>query len=663
MYPRDRSGSEYVCDIDRVLEPAEIVLQEDLESLRRTYSEEERIEFWNRIRSAYVSFIRKCSTKVSRDVVRHVKGRYRLAMLLLAASFKLNGEGQESIINMFKPEEYRLLLDFEEFKIFDNIDVETIVEFIKRREGKVYELVKKYYDRQYNALDQHWAPLMGDLIRAIEERYRERRKKIEEAVVRYVRRYGLIETVSEIEEAVKKILEAGEFKKKLEEELRRKILEEYRVDEMKEKIALLEEEREKLLDTLRRIEDSAASGISEVKALAMELEKTRQEKERLLGMYEEVSTKLSLVERELEEARRKLREKEEELNRLAERYRDNAGVVEALNAEAETLRSLVSRLTSEVEEYRRLLSAVNQQKQFLEKRLSEVESALRGETEGRLITSEEAAALREAYLRRVSYKASSPTRIVTIYDPRYGRNVVIKSWDERSIYVSNTESPAKTKGLVLVKRKGLIFKTRDIVLEAIVKLHDESYALKNYDTKPVTLAEIVEILEKKVPDAERENYYQILVIASPTGFTSKAIEYIAGDDMYKTFVSKNTTLYLVDLVTGETYMNKADPAAISNVDIVKPELPEEEIKKIMDYILSEDAAVKATANSPAEPMLLASDIVEATGIKDQAVIRTALTRLEKEGWGKVIYVKERDVTAFKYSPKALRTIASRNKPV
>ena len=660
MYSYEKTESEDVCDIDRILGPASIVLHEDLESLRRTYSEEERVELWNMIRSAYKSFMYRCSTKLSQDMIRFIKGRYRLAMLLLAASFKLNGENQESIINMFKPEEYQLLLDFEEFKIFDNIDVDTIVELIRRREGRVYELVKKYYERQYNALDQHWGPLMGDLVRAIEERYRERRRKIEEAVIRYVKRYGLIETVSEIEEAVKKILEIGEFRKKLEEELRKRMVEKYRIDEMEEKIALLEEGREKLLDTLRQIEDSVVFGTSEGRTLTAELEEARQEKKRLVSMYEEVATRLSLVEKELEEIKQKLREKEDELNKLAERYRDNAGVVEALNAEAETLRSLVSKLSSEVEKYRKMLEAVNQQKQFLEERLSEVEAALRGEIRGRLITSEEAAALGEAYLRRIDYKASGE---VTIYDPRYGENTVVRNWDERIVYTSSSVSSAKTKGLVLIKKRGLIFKSHDIVLEAIVKLHDESYALKNYDTKPVTLAEIVEILEKKIPEVEKENCYQILVIASPTGFTNKAIEYVAGEEMYRTFVSRNITLYLVDLVTGEVYMNRADPAAVNNAYIVKPELPEETIKKVIDFILSEDAVLRAITNSPAEPMLLLSDIAEATGVKDYAIIRTALMRLEEGGWGKAVYVEERDLTAFKYSSKALRTIASQNSSV
>jgi coenzyme F420 hydrogenase subunit beta len=45
-------------------------------------------------------------------------------------------------------------MDFEEFKVFDSLDIDTIVEFIKRREGKVYELVRKYYGIAKKVVEQ-----------------------------------------------------------------------------------------------------------------------------------------------------------------------------------------------------------------------------------------------------------------------------------------------------------------------------------------------------------------------------------------------------------------------------------------------------------------------------------------------------------------------------
>ena len=655
--PPHPSGAD-VCVLDEIVKPAEMVLQEDLESLRRTYSEEERVEFWNMVRKAYKDFMLGCSTRFSPEVVRLVKGKLRLAMLLLAASFKLNGEGQESIIRMFKEEEYRILQDFEEFKIFDSLDVDTIVEFIKRREGKVYEAVKKYYDRQYNALDTAWGPLMGDLLTAFENRYRARRKKIEEAVVRYVRRYGLLETVSEIEEAVRKVLEAGELRRRIEEEVRRKVLEEYRVNEMRERLATLEEERERLYEHLRRLEESATSGVKEVATLAAELERVRAEKERITKLYEEMVRRFEDLQAELLKAREELAAKQAELERLSTQYSQHAGAAEALRAEAESLRNAVESLRAQAEEYRRMLEGLRTEKALLEERLREVEAALRGEVEGHVITSEEAEALAEAYLRRVAFKASPPKSGVGIYDPRSEEVTYVKEWDERRTYtLSEGEVGAPvSRGLILVKRKGLIFKRRDVVVEAVVMLHEDSYASKGFDTKPVTLAEVVEEVRRRVEDAESNGYYSIIVVASPTGFTPKAIEYVAGKEMHRTFVSRNATLYLVDLLTGEVYRSPADPAAERNEWLVKPELPEEAVRKVMDYVMSEDAVLTATASSPAEPMLLASDIATKSGVQDWAAVRVALARLEEQGLGKVI-VAEGGVTAFKYSPKALTRVS------
>jgi len=653
------SHNDLECDINIILETINIVLHEDLESLRRIYTEGERVELWNRIISGYKKFVQNCLTKTSREIVDIVKHKYRFAMLMLAASFKLNGEKHNEIISMFKPEEYELLLDFEEFKIFDHLDIDAIVEAIKRHDERIYGFIKRYYEKQYHTLEIRWGPLMGDLVKAFEERYKERRKKIEEAAVAYVKRYGLIETMYEMEEAVRKVLEAGEFKKRLEEELKRKI-DEYNVDMLKKKIVLLEEERESLFKVLERIENSVTITSAKAMTFAAELEKSRIEKERLLKMYEEVSYKLAVVEKELEEAKSKLEQKEEEFRKLMEKYHAYAGAAEALRAEAESLRNTVSKLSNEAEEYKRMLKTITEEKKFLEERFREVEAALRGESEGTLVTSEEALAIGESYIKRVKYKVTQPNAVITIYDPRHEKEVNIPKWDdEKDIILSGMDSPVKNRILILTKKRGILSRSPDILLEAIVKVHEESYASRGYDSKPVTLAEVVELMKDKSREAEEKDCYEILVIASPTGFTRKAIEYVFGEESYKTFISRNVTLYLVDLATGEVYMNKSDPAAIHNVHIVKPELSEETIKKIVDYVLSENAIVHAMRSSPAEPIVLVSSIAEGTGINDEAIILQALARLEKDGWGRKIYIKDEGIIAFKYSPQSMSKVMSK----
>ena len=625
-----------MCDPDKYTRIVEVIFREDLESLSRTFSVEERVELWNELRSAWKKYLMECAPSVPRDIDRITRGKFRFAQLLLAATFKFNNEGYENITKMFREEEYEILRDFEEFKIFDNLSVDDIVEFIRRREGKVYELVKKYYEKQYNILDRSWASLIGDLAYVFNIRYKDRRKKIEDAVIEYVRRYGLVTTVSEIEDAIRKILEAGELKKKIEEEVRKKIEIELGMPALEERLKILEEERSKLLRRLKELEEKYIAEVTSKAELMSELERLRHEKETLLESHKVLEEKLRTVEKELAKATRELRAKEEELVRLRQEYSANRGVMEALQAEIETLRNMVRELSSKAEEYRRLLDRVSTEKQKIESRLLEVEAALRGESEGHLITSEEARGFEELLIHRIMLKVGGKN--VTVYDPIKGVRRRIDKWDEVLRYdltgsYTRQELP-RGKGVVLIKKRGLIFKKKDIVVEAVTLVHHEAYEERGLDAKPVNLAELLDLLSSRVDEAEKGNYYHILIVSSPTGFTKKALDYIGGSEFHKNFVARHITVYLVDPLAGVIRRNPADRAAEENEELARLELPEERVRKVMDYMLSREAYSKALQLSPASPFIRLDQIMEATREKPE-IIRYALSKLEEQGYGKV----------------------------
>ncbi len=644
------SGS---CNPDTYLGIAEVVLREDLESLSRTFSVEERVELWNELRSSFKKYLLECAPSLPRDIDRIIRGKFKFAQLLLAATFKFNNEGYEEITRMFRDEEYEILRDFEEYKIFDNLDVDDIVEFIRRREGKVYELVKKYYEKQYNMLDRSWASLIGDLAYMFNTRYRDRRRKIEQAVIEYVKRYGLLTTVSEIEDAIKKIMEAGELRKRIEEEVKAKLEHELGIPVLEEKLKYLEDERNRLLRMLEELEEKYRSELASRAEIQAELEKLRREKDTIMKDYLALADKLRSVKEELERATRELRAKEEELERLSKEYTANKGVVEALQAEVETLRKTVNELSSQAEQYRRLLEAVTTEKEKVESRLQEVEAALRGESEGHLVTSEEAMGFEELLVHRILLKAGNG---LEIYDPVRGRHRRISAWDEVLHYELVAPGPEnkglpRGKGVVLAKKRGLFFKKKDVVIEAVTLVHPEAYREKGWDTRPVNLAELLDLVGSRVDEAEKGNYYHILVVSSPTGFTKKALDYIGGSEFHKNFVAKHVTVYLVDPVTGTITRNPADRAAAENEELARLELPEERVEKVIRYVLSREAYGKAMQVSPASPFLRIDQIASATG-EEPEIIRRALSRLEQQGYGKVKHSPS-GVAAFFYNPSAI----------
>ncbi len=643
-----------VCNPDDYMDVVKVILREDLESLRRTFTVEERIELWNQLRSAWKKYLMECAPRVPKDIDRLVRGRFRFAQLLLAATFKFNNEGFEDITRMFRDEEYEILKDFEEFKIFDNLSIDDIVEFIRRREGKVYELVKKYYEKQYNMLDRSWGNLIGDLAHVFNERYRKRREKIESAVIEYVRRHGLLTVVSEIEEAVKKILEAGELRKRIEEEVRRRIETELGIPALEERLRLFAEECDKLLRKLneleeRYLEEKYREEIKIRTELESELERLRREKESLLESHRVLEEKLRLVEEELIKAMRELGAKEEELSRLSREYSTNRGVVEALQAEIEVIRNMVRELSRKAEEYRRLLDRVSTEKQKLESRLSELETILRGESEGHLVTSEEARGFEELLIRRIVLKIGSGN--VTIYNPVKGSRRTIDKWDEILHYElakpSTRSGVPRGKGVVFIKKRGLVFKKKDVVIEAITLVHPEAYEERGWDSRPISLAELLDLITSRVDEAEKGNYYHVLIISSPTGFTKKALEYIGGSEFHRNFVAKHVTVYLVDPLTGSITRNPADRAAEENEELARLELPEERVRKVMSYVLSEEAYSRALQTSPAAPFLRLDQIAEATK-ESPEIIRHALGKLEAQGYGKVMRSRS-GVMAFFYN--------------
>lgn len=631
------------CNPEDYMDIVEIVMREDLEGLARTFSTDERLEFWNEIREAWRRYIRQCAPKLPPAVDKLVRGKFRFAQLLLAASFRLRGEDYPHITGMFREEEYRLLEHFESLKELDHYSVEDIVEFIRTRRGRVYEIVMNYYKEQLHLFDEKWGPLMGDLAKVFSERYKERRRKIEDAVVEYTRRHGLLTTISEIEDAVKKVVEAGDLRRRIEEEVRAKVLNELGLPALEEKLGMLEEERRRLLERVRELEERILEEKEEKSRIAAELERLKAEKGSLAQGQSMLEQRLREAEERLREAMEELARKEEELRRLAEEKSSNRAAVETLTAEAETLRRLVEEYKARAEEYREALERLRTERDMVESRLQELESALRGETEGHLVTEEDARAMENAMVSRIRKKLGDGA---VIYDPIAGKAREVK-WS-RVEYVSIAEEGdglPRGRGIVLEKKKGLLRRKREIVVEAINLVHRDAFKEKGWDSRPVSLSEVLDLLEARIDQAEKGGYYHLLVVSSPTGFTRKAIEYLDSDSFHRNFTAKHVTLYLVDPVTGSVYYNRGDEAAEANREIAEPLLPEERVRRVIDYLESDEARNLAYANSPVAPFIRLDQIARKTG-EPAEVVRRAIALLEAQGKGRVMATE--NTVAFFY---------------
>ncbi|MCE4610767.1 MAG: hypothetical protein F7B17_02205 [Desulfurococcales archaeon] len=422
-------------EVERRLKLARAIVGSDLEDLQRMHHESERLEWWNRLYSLSQWFFEECYADLDREVARTYSGLIRLAQLMIAATFRREGSYPD-IVSRFREEEYEVIEAFEAFKIFDNLSVDEIVEFIERREGKVYELVKMYYEKQFDVLERSWAPLIGALAHAIAMRYAERRRKIEDAVVAYMRRRGLSGFILEIEDAVKRLREAEELRAQGGGALR----------EAEEAIA--------------RVEEALSRG-------------DVREAERRASVMEEVEARI--------------RELEERLEDLSMRITENVRgqLAEALRAEAEALRAELERLRRERERLEEARAAV-------ELELERLRADAGAGGEGRLATSEDVAAL-IPMLEKVRLRLDEGFRL---YDPLRRSELKPGSW--RVERVESPLGDFMVRGYRLVRLEGIIFKKPRTVVEVLAVYPRELSLEKSVSKRPVGLQVVADLLEERV---------------------------------------------------------------------------------------------------------------------------------------------------------------------
>jgi len=566
--------------VERYLWHAESVLREDLDSLSREYSVEERVELWNKLREAYRDYVEDCAPRLDRELDRAVRGKMELAMLMVAASLKRDGVEIPGVTDRFSSREFEAIEYFEKLKSLDHLSKDDIVELLERRRGEVYRLIREYYDRQYHLLDNigDWSDIRGNLARSIAAHYRERRRKIEEAVREYMSRRPLTAFLDEIVDTAEKTAElTGRAMEALE----------------------------KAENAVAKAEDALASGSPPS-----------------TGELEKALNGLRSVRGQLEEA--------------LENVRD---------AKSNARGAARSMLELEESHVSRTLEAVDKRIREMERILEELKLAAAAleeeESRGRRVSWEEAWGLEEAITRRLAQKIRGSH---TIYDPRSGKERRVK-FENIEYTMLDPNSKPRGLGVKATAFRGLLRRRPDVIVESLFAVHIGSYRLRGYDDEPVGLNEILTILTPRLETAEEEDYYHILVIHSPTGFTGKAVEYVSSPGRLGG-ASPNLTLYLVDPVLGEVYYNSQSSAAKANRWVAEPLIDDEKVNKVLSYLESVEAYRKAL-ETPGAPMLLEEEVADELGV-EKYIVRIAFERAARKGLGRIV-TSGSGSTAFTYT--------------
>jgi len=646
----------------------DVVLDEDLAALQRL-PERTRIERYNEIKGKEESFVwefgQECPDFLTDAETDRVRGRFRLARLLVAASFY--GDDGDTVPRAmgddFIDAELQAVVDFDRYKQFDALTESQIEGKIRRMEGEVYDLVTEYTSTQIADMDElvENPDVQQDLIERLVARYETRREKIRHGFFVYVETHGLEHMVEAIEEAVTAVTDAADERERIHEELQSELHDlAETVDER------LDRQHRELESELQALEGQLASEQVDPETLREELERVTTatasadsgeegsdadsvtgELSARIDRTTELGQRIEVEIEDLEAVRESAREE------AAAELRDEAVALvedelDELREQRTEIRQEVDRLERERDRVEAARDSLEQRQERLQERVDQVERSFdaEGGIEGDdVVTATMARVLELDYLGRFDISMSDVETIRTRdgefdvpegywggrSERRSDRATVVSLLDggDPEEYPTNALSRYEiTSGRYL----GLS-STTETMIEARVLADLEAFATNGFDASPATLEDLLSVVNEAVYAAEEGDHGYLLAVASPTGWSDRVREQVASDDLARSRYSERVSLCLVDLQDGSLVYDDTDPVVRENAALFAPPVDDERVEACIDLVRRE------YVDNVAHESVLLADIVDDHGF-DAPVVKRAFNRLEDEGAGEQLYLDE-----------------------
>ena len=572
-----------------------------------------------------------------------------MAKLKLIISFLDNGERCPA--HSFTEDEMTFMRGFEELAVIGRLSVGELVEYFKRAKGRERGLVKIAFEavtRGYNVVDEivRRGDIPKDLANAFKRVYRDRILKMEETARRYIEKYGL----PAVEEDISSILaESEKERKEIIESLNQRLS---GLEARLEEGEALKEEKGRLEGTLRGLEREVVEKEAEKEALISRLSEIEEEKRETWERFNKLENSWAASRAEIESRTRALDAREMELKEAEEREKEGLkeAARRAFEDELVNIRMLKGELEKKEEGLRIEQEGLEYTRRKIEERLEKLKTMLEGGEVKRFVTRDVAKIQEMNYIGRFDIKMNELPR--TIYDPIERRELKITRWSYRYKFddADNILSRLKidydevmgkfplnlrSRYVVAEKSYRLFGKEETrVIIEASVQGHLLDYAENGFDTRSVTLSELLALLTRYIDRAELGNYFHVLGVASVTGFDKMVLDHVNSGAFHQNFVSRYVSLCLVDLETGEVFYNESDARIKAYIDLFKPVFDEEKVKAIKEYVVGR-LELKEFA-------VLDGVVKEATdgGEDGRRLVKKVFYDLEREGMGEVRYDKE-----------------------
>jgi len=636
--------------INELLRTANRILNDDIAILKRE-DEEDLFGLWNEIKSNFDDFMENHSNSMPEDIERDSRAKFRYAMLKIAAAFYVNGKERKGITNKFSEREKHLVVDLEEFKVFNFLTVAVIIDKVARSEGKIYDLVEKYIEKGYGKMDKVLDDneIPKDIMYYVNKEYSNVLEKIKESVIEYQRKYpgGIHRAFKELENRIKEVHGFDEKRKGMINEANEII------KNMENQLSDADNDKYILEDKISLLEREIMRGKMEKETLNEKINFLEDDKNRLLKSYSEIESRWNDRYKEIEKIRTELNTEEDRLTSLKETYKqklegENQQKIEEELKKIEEMKLALTKKENDLQTEKELMK--NEENKINEK-IEGLKKLEEGIVE-RFVMSGDAKVHELNYIGRFNEKMHLFP--LNIYDPINKKEHTVNSWNrhekwtqEMEIYekfktrmnyneVINTIPLGTTSVYKITQKKYVFFgeeKTK-VVIEAATLNHWNNYCETGFDTNPAALSDLTSVLMSRIDRAELGNYFHVIGISSPTGWSKKVLEYVNSDEFHKNFTDRHVSLALIDPETGEIFYNRTDKRLAQFEYLFKPEFDTEKVERCKNVI-------KEDLNLIIDEFVTVNEFAEKNADKgfDKRIVKKAMYELEKEGVGRFKFVE------------------------
>ncbi len=549
----------------------------------------------NDVKSSLSQFEESCAYKYDREIMRSLLAKFEFSLLKLAYAAKSSGDAAkagaplENFVSKYSEEEFDGISKLEQFSGIDALTSSNVKEALDRKEGKIYDIIKKWYNSQmyeFNLLidSAPQSKMRNTIKKALIEKYNHRFSVIREGVMQYMS-YDAIapaKLFNQYDDVASRFYEAQNNWDEITRNFNS-----IPINEIETKYYEVETHESDYRERITKLKDLLRDSSN----FQGDLEKIKELEEETLSRHKdlqkEVETKVGEISVIVDKGNGLIQQVEvrsatETDPKSLSIYK---GQVNFLRMRMKDIQASVGRLNDILEEVRRHIL-------MIEDRVDRTTELNNSRKSGSLVRIDDAVADGISFVYRFRRKMEEALPF-SLRDLSEQGTLKVTSSEmlESSMIIkfSPEESENFMKAnLYTFRRKKIVGNPLEVSIGFVFFVHRHLFQKDLLDSRPVTLSEFLEVFETIKDEIGSANKTAYVGIYSPTGFEERVVSRVKGEN--KIFLD-NIFLFLIDQKFVDTQSNRKIEdefiAKLFNLEL-GPEKEERAKKMIREYIAKTD---------------------------------------------------------------------------